>query len=46
MEKLKEVKLALVRGTSNSTIPHEEAGMNIFCSVYDSWLCDAARANW
>ncbi|CAL0322449.1 unnamed protein product [Lupinus luteus] len=27
MERLKEVKLALVSGTSNSTIPHEEAGM-------------------
>ncbi|KHN35670.1 hypothetical protein glysoja_037580 [Glycine soja] len=26
-EKLEEVKLAVVRGTSNSTIPHEEAGM-------------------
>ncbi|KAK7321703.1 hypothetical protein VNO77_32584 [Canavalia gladiata] len=26
-EKLKEVKLAVVKGPSNSTIPHEEAGM-------------------
>ncbi|TKY57801.1 peptidyl-prolyl cis-trans isomerase [Spatholobus suberectus] len=26
-EKLKEVKLTVVRGNSNSTIPHEEAGM-------------------
>jgi hypothetical protein len=28
-EKLKEVRLAHVKGTSNSTIPGEEAGMDI-----------------
>lgn len=38
-EKLEEVKLAVVQGTSNSTIPHEEAGMNKFrCFVSDIWI--------
>jgi len=27
-KKLEEVKLAVVKGSSNSIIPHEEAGMN------------------
>ncbi|KAG5151191.1 hypothetical protein JHK84_027663 [Glycine max] len=35
-EKLEEVKSALVKGTSNSTIPHEEAGM----------LVRALESNW
>ncbi|KAJ1376257.1 PAN/Apple domain [Sesbania bispinosa] len=40
-EKLKEVKLALVKGTSNSTIPHEEAGMLVRALESDwAMLCE------
>ncbi|WVZ19224.1 hypothetical protein V8G54_006546 [Vigna mungo] len=43
--KLEEVKSALVKGTSNSTIPHEEAGMNIdfpLCGI----LARALESDW
>ncbi|XP_061343200.1 uncharacterized protein LOC133289305 isoform X2 [Gastrolobium bilobum] len=48
-EKLKEVKLALVNGTSNSIIPHEEAGMLVralesdwvvLCEEVGLWISD------
>jgi len=44
-QKLEEVKLAVVKGTSNSIIPHDEEGMNkILCSSLPfEWVADTFR---